>query len=119
MKPNTFSTRRREKTLDEQLAELFEIEESYFAPAVYSAPPAEPAKTVIESAQPVRRSYFCERFIFILLATWILCCLGGFFLFVPLLPAFTVGVLLSGVLAMFWIGIQLGSTRWYDQRQTR
>jgi hypothetical protein len=111
MKPSTFSTRRREKTLDEQLAELFEIEESYFAP------PAAPAKSVIEPARPVRRSYFCERFIFILLATWILCCLGGFFLFVPLLPAFTVGVLLSGVLAMFWIGIQLGSTRWYDQRE--
>jgi hypothetical protein len=118
MKPKPFSTRRREKTLDEQLAELFEIEQSYFAPAVHSAPPAEPATAVIKPAQPVRRSYFFERVVFILVALGIISCLGAFFLFVPLLPAFTVGVLLCGVLAMFWIGIQLGSTRWYDQRET-
>jgi hypothetical protein len=113
MKPNTLSTRRREKTLDEQIAELFEIEivEPYTAPA-------NPAAAVPEPAPPVRHSHFLERFIFILLATGIICCLGGFFLFVPILPALTVGVLLSGVLAMFWIGIQLGSTRWYGHRET-
>ena len=106
MKPNTLSTRRREKTLDEQIAELFEIEivPPYAAPA--------------EPAPPVHHSHFFERFIFTLLAIGILCCLGAFFLFVPILPALTVAVLLSGVLAMFWIGIQLGSTRWYGHRET-
>ena len=131
MRMNAPSARGRDKTLDEQLAELFEIEVPgrpspyeaspvlHQAEATYASAPAEPLKQQSLKQQSLKQqskiSHFAERFIFILLAIGVFCSIGGFFLFVPLLPAFTVAVLLSGALAMFWIGIQLGSKRWRQE----
>jgi hypothetical protein len=49
-----------------------------------------------------------ERFILIFLALAILSSMGSFLLFVPILPALTVTVLLSGLMGMFWLGLNVG-----------
>ena len=81
----------------EEIAALFEIGEPAMAPAAQEIKPAG------------RRPFLTVgRALTVFLALGILACLGGFFAFVPALPALTVAVLLSGLLAMFWIGFHLG-----------
>lgn len=100
MKPkNTYT-----EALDQQLAVLFDIRE----PAV--AQPAEipPAARPVSRCKPLIAA---ERLLSGLLVVGMLSCLGAFFLFVPLLPVVTVAFMLSGLLAMFWMGLYLGSRR--------
>jgi VIT1/CCC1 family predicted Fe2+/Mn2+ transporter len=59
-------------------------------------------------APGVRGFWVMERYLSIFLATGIVVTLGGFFLYVPILPGLTVAALLSGLLAMFWLGIHVG-----------
>ena len=74
----------------EEIAALFEI----------AVPAATPAK---------RRPFLIlGRVLTAFLVLGILACLGGFFAYVPALPALTVAVLLTGLIAMFWIGFHLG-----------
>jgi hypothetical protein len=85
------------QALNDEIAALFEIGQS-----------AE-TQGAGEVETPSRPSFVTlERVLTGLLALGILACLGGFFAFVPMLPVLTVGVLLSGLLAMFWIGFHLG-----------
>jgi hypothetical protein len=49
-----------------------------------------------------------ERCIFILLSLALVGSVGGFFLYVPILPNLVVTVMLAGLCAMFWLGIRVG-----------
>jgi hypothetical protein len=49
-----------------------------------------------------------ERCVFILLSVALAGSLGGFFLYVPILPNLAVTVMLAGLCAMFWLGIRVG-----------
>jgi hypothetical protein len=49
-----------------------------------------------------------ERGIFILLSLALVGSLGGFFLYVPILPNIAVTAMLGGLCAMFWLGIRVG-----------
>jgi hypothetical protein len=49
-----------------------------------------------------------ERCVFILLSLALVGSLGGFFLYVPILPNLAVTVMLGGLCAMFWLGIRVG-----------
>lgn len=49
-----------------------------------------------------------ERLVFILLSVALVGSLGGFFLYVPILPNLAVTVMLGGLCAMFWLGIRVG-----------
>ena len=49
-----------------------------------------------------------ERCLFILLSVALVGSLGGFFLFVPILPNLAVMAMLGGLGAMFWLGIRVG-----------
>jgi len=49
-----------------------------------------------------------ERCLFILLSVALVGSLGGFFLFVPILPNLVVTAMLGGLGAMFWLGIRVG-----------
>lgn len=49
-----------------------------------------------------------ERCVFILLSIALIASLGGFFLYVPILPNLVVTVMLGGLFAMFWLGIRVG-----------
>jgi len=49
-----------------------------------------------------------ERCVFILLSLALVGSLGGFFLYVPILPNIAVMVVLAGLCAMFWLGIRVG-----------
>lgn len=49
-----------------------------------------------------------ERCILILLSLALVCSLGGFFLYVPMLPNLEVAVMLGGLFAMFWLGVRVG-----------
>jgi hypothetical protein len=49
-----------------------------------------------------------ERGIFILLSVALVGSLGGFFLYVPILPNIAVTAMLGGLCAMFWLGIRVG-----------
>jgi hypothetical protein len=42
--------------------------------------------------------------------------MGGFFLYVPILPALTVTVMLGGLCAMFWLGVRVGRRPLADTR---
>jgi hypothetical protein len=92
--------------LDQELAVLFGIEDPAQPPA-----PAVEDRTAIGMAPGRRRFITFERVVSVLLALGILACLGGFFLFVPAIPAITVGLMLSGLLAMFWLGFHAGGRR--------
>jgi hypothetical protein len=49
-----------------------------------------------------------ERCIFIFLSVALVGSVGGFFLYVPILPNLAVTVMLGGLCAMFWLGIRVG-----------
>jgi hypothetical protein len=49
-----------------------------------------------------------ERCLFILLSVALVGSLGGFFLYVPMLPNLAVTFMLAGLCAMFWLGIRVG-----------
>lgn len=49
-----------------------------------------------------------ERIVFILLSLALVASLGGFFLYVPILPNFAVTIVLAALCAMFWLGIRVG-----------
>jgi hypothetical protein len=49
-----------------------------------------------------------ERCVFILLSLALVGSLGGFFLYVAILPNIAVTVMLAGLCAMFWLGIRVG-----------
>jgi hypothetical protein len=49
-----------------------------------------------------------ERCLFIFLSVALAVSLGGFFVYVSILPNLTVTVLLGGLCAMFWLGIRVG-----------
>jgi hypothetical protein len=49
-----------------------------------------------------------ERCVFILLSLAVVGSLGGFFLYVPILPNLAVTAVLGGLCAMFWLGIRVG-----------
>jgi hypothetical protein len=49
-----------------------------------------------------------ERGVFILLSVALVGSLGGFFLYVPILPNIAVTAMLGGLCAMFWLGIRVG-----------
>ncbi len=49
-----------------------------------------------------------ERCLFILLSLALVGSLGGFFLYVPILPNLAVTAMLGGLCAMFWLGIRVG-----------
>jgi hypothetical protein len=49
-----------------------------------------------------------ERCLFILLSVALVGSLGGFFLYVPILPNLAVTAMLGGLCAMFWLGIRVG-----------
>lgn len=59
-----------------------------------------------------------ERCLFILLSVALVGSLGGFFLYVPILPNLAVTVMLGGLCAMFWLGIRVGR-RPQDSRISR
>ena len=52
-----------------------------------------------------------ERCILILLSLTVVGSLGGFFLYVPILPNLAVTVMLAGLCGMFWLGIRVGRRR--------
>jgi len=89
------------QTLEEKLAAVFEIVE-----------PAELRSAIQDSDQPrgssPSKSFMTAERVSVLLILGILGSLGGFFAFVPALAAITVAVMLSGLLAMLWIGFHLG-----------
>jgi len=91
--------------LEEQLAALLETGETAPATAVVED------QAALRAPSRVGILFTFERLISVLLGLGILGCLAGFFLFVPALPAITVAVMLSGLLAMFWIGFHLGGRR--------
>jgi hypothetical protein len=49
-----------------------------------------------------------ERCLLILLSIALVGSLGGFFLYVPILPTLAVTVILGGLCAMFWLGVCVG-----------
>jgi hypothetical protein len=49
-----------------------------------------------------------ERCVFTLLSLALVASLGGFFLYVPILPNLAVTAMLGGLGAMFWLGIRVG-----------
>ena len=49
-----------------------------------------------------------ERYLFVLLSLALIGSLGGFFLYVPILPNLAVTAMLGGLGAMFWLGIRVG-----------
>lgn len=49
-----------------------------------------------------------ERCVFILLSLALVGSLGGFFLYVPILPNLAVTAMLGGLCAMFWLGVRVG-----------
>jgi threonine/homoserine/homoserine lactone efflux protein len=49
-----------------------------------------------------------ERCVFILLTIALVASVGGFFLYVPILPNLAVTVMLGGLCAMFWLGVRVG-----------
>ena len=49
-----------------------------------------------------------ERCLFILLSVALVGSLGGFFLYVPILPNLAVMAMLGGLCAMFWLGVRVG-----------
>jgi hypothetical protein len=49
-----------------------------------------------------------ERCLFILLSVALVGSLGGFFLYVAILPNLAVTAMLGGLAAMFWLGIRVG-----------
>jgi hypothetical protein len=49
-----------------------------------------------------------ERIVFILLSLAMVGSLGGFFLYVAILPNLAVTAMLGGLCAMFWLGIRVG-----------
>jgi hypothetical protein len=49
-----------------------------------------------------------ERCVLILLTVALVGSLGGFFLYVPILPNLAVTVMLAGLCAMFWLGVRVG-----------
>jgi hypothetical protein len=49
-----------------------------------------------------------ERCVLILLSVLLVGSLGGFFLYVAILPNLAVTVMLGGLGAMFWLGIRVG-----------
>ncbi len=49
-----------------------------------------------------------ERCFFILLSVALVGSLGGFFLYVPILPNLAVTAILGGLCAMFWLGVRVG-----------
>jgi hypothetical protein len=49
-----------------------------------------------------------ERCLLILLTVALIGSLGGFFLYVPILPGLTVTLILGGLGAMFWLGVHVG-----------
>jgi hypothetical protein len=49
-----------------------------------------------------------ERCVLILLSVLLVGSLGGFFLYVPILPNLAVTAMLGGLCAMFWLGIRVG-----------
>jgi hypothetical protein len=49
-----------------------------------------------------------ERSLLILLSVALVSSVGGFFLFVPMLPNLEVAVILAGLFAMFWLGVRVG-----------
>jgi arginine exporter protein ArgO len=49
-----------------------------------------------------------ERCLLILLSLALVGSLGGFFLYVPMLPNLAVTVMLGGLCAMFWLGTRVG-----------
>jgi uncharacterized RDD family membrane protein YckC len=49
-----------------------------------------------------------ERCILIALSLALVASLGGFFLYVPILPNLAVTVVLGGLFAMFWLGVRVG-----------
>jgi threonine/homoserine/homoserine lactone efflux protein len=49
-----------------------------------------------------------ERCLFVLLSVALVGSLGGFFLYVAILPNLAVTVMLAGLCAMFWLGIRVG-----------
>jgi len=49
-----------------------------------------------------------ERCVFILLSVALVGSVGGFFLYVPILPNIAVTVMLGALCAMFWLGIRVG-----------
>lgn len=104
MKPNNSYM----EALDEQLAALFDIREPFQAQVQ-----AQAAEVPACARKAFARSSWiaAERLLSGLLIMGILSCLGAFFLFVPLLPVVTVAFMLSGLLAMFWMGLYLGSRR--------
>jgi hypothetical protein len=57
-----------------------------------------------------------ERCLLILLAVTLVGSMGGFFLYVPILPALTVTVMLGGLCAMFWLGVRVGRRPLADTR---
>jgi len=49
-----------------------------------------------------------ERSVLIVLTVALIGSLGGFFLYVPILPNLAVVVVLGGLCAMFWLGVRIG-----------
>ena len=49
-----------------------------------------------------------ERCVFILLSLAMVASLGGFFLYVAILPNLAVTAMLGGLCAMFWLGVRVG-----------
>ena len=49
-----------------------------------------------------------ERYLLITLAVILFGSIGAFFLYVPILPTIGVAVMLVGLVAMFWLGFELG-----------
>jgi hypothetical protein len=49
-----------------------------------------------------------ERVVFILLSVALVASLGGFFLYVPILPNLAVTFVIAGLCAMFWLGVRVG-----------
>jgi len=49
-----------------------------------------------------------ERCVFIFLALALIGSIGGFFLYVPMLPNLAVTAMLAGLCAMFWLGVRVG-----------
>jgi hypothetical protein len=49
-----------------------------------------------------------ERIVFILLSLGLVASVGGFFLYVPILPNLAVTVMMASLCAMFWLGIRVG-----------
>lgn len=49
-----------------------------------------------------------ERCLLILLSVALVGSLGGFFLYVPILPNLAVTFMIAGLCAMFWLGLRVG-----------